>query len=348
VGGWLVEAASWRWVFLLNIPVAALVVWVSLRHMPESKDLESARSLDWPGAVLGVLALAALTYGLVAWGSAEGADGTAVGWLVAALGLTLGFLRAERRASAPMLPLGLFAAPLFRGVNLVTFAVYAALGGLFFMLVITLQLVAGFDAVAAGAALLPVTILMLVLSARAGQLAERIGPRVPMTVGPLLAAAGVALLVGVDADTSYLTDVLPGVLLFGLGLSATVAPLTSTVLAAAPLRHAGVASGVNNAVARSAGLLIVAALPALVGLDTRSYADPAVLLPAYVRSMWWCAGLLALGGILSALLVRADRAGTEPATGHARLDVPAGPCRTHCAVGAPPLQPGLEGSQPSR
>jgi EmrB/QacA subfamily drug resistance transporter len=327
VGGWLVEAVSWRWVFLLNLPLAAVVVAVTVRHVPESRDPAADPGFDVAGAALGAASLAALTWGLVTWGEA-GAGPAAAGLVAAGVGLAVAFVVTERRRPAPMLPLTVFESSLFRAANAVTFLVYAALGGVFFLLVITLQVVAGFGAVAAGAALLPVTVLMLLLSARAGALAERIGPRLPMTVGPLVAAVGVALLAGVDPTTTYLTGVLPGMTLLGLGLSATVAPLTATVLAAAPERHAGLASGVNNAVARTAGLLAVAALPAVVGLSGTAYADAAALEPAHAAAMWWCAGLLAAGGLLSAVLVR------EPAA-----EVEVGPCRTHCAVGAPPLQP---------
>jgi hypothetical protein len=212
------------------------------------------------------------------------------------------------------------------------------------MLVITLQVVSGFDPVLAGAALLPVTVLMLVLSPRAGELAQRVGPRLPMTVDTLLSAAGVLLLARVDADASYLVDVLPGVSLFGLGLSATVAPLTATVLAAAPVRHAGVASGVNNAVARTAGLLVVAALPALVALPSDGFANPTSLAPAYSRAMVVCALLLAAGAVVSLLLVRLPTAAAAAAGEHAgaaRAHLPDCTCRRHCAVAGTPLEPDL-------
>jgi MFS family permease len=207
------------------------------------------------------------------------------------------------------------------------------------MLVITLQLLAGFSPTAAGAALLPVTGLMLVLSGPAGSLGQRTGPRLPLTLGPLLSTAGTLLLVRVDSTASYLTDVLPGVALFGLGLSVTVAPLTATVLAAAPLRHAGLASGVNNAVARSAGLLIVAALPGAVGLSSATFGEAASLQTGYSRAMLVCAALLAVGAGLGAVLIRPHRR-EAPGGGEAvELALPVSPCRVHCAVGGPPLQP---------
>jgi EmrB/QacA subfamily drug resistance transporter len=304
VGGYLVQTVGWRWVFLINLPFAIAVVLVTIRHVPESSDPEASHSLDLVGAALGAAGLGSLTYALIAW-QERGLGSPVV--LVTLAGGVLGlasFVWRERSARAPMLPLGIFSSRQFSATNVVTFAVYGALGGLFLFLVLALQVVAGFSPLAAGMSLLPVTLLLLLLSSRMGALATRIGPRLPMTVGPLLAAAGAVLLAWrVDASTSYWADVLPGVSLFGLGMSFTVAPLTATVLAAAPDRHAGIASGVNNAVARVAGLLAVAALPLLVGLDGAAYADPDLLQPAYRSAMLICAGLLAAGGVLAALLV---------------------------------------------
>lgn len=341
LGGWLVDVVSWRLVFLVNVPLAAAVVLVALRHVPETKDPLAPRRFDVPGALLCAAALAGLTYGLIAWGDQGLRAGSTWLPLVVGAGAAAAFVQVERSSEHPMLPLEVFGSRLFRAVNAVTFLVYAALGGVFFMLVITLQVVSGFGPVLAGAALLPVTGLMLVLSARAGDLAQRIGPRVPMTVGPVLAAAGTLLLAQVGSGSTYVGDVLPGVTLFGLGLSATVAPLTATMLASAPLRHAGAASGVNNAVARSGGLLVVAALPALVGLSADAYADPAALEPAYSRSMVICAALLALGGLLSWVTIRAPELLAAPAEAPAGHRLPDSPCRVHCAVGGTPLEPDL-------
>ncbi len=303
-GGWLVEGPGWRWVFLLNLPLAALVVLVTLRSVPESADPDAVRALDVPGAVLAAGGLAGLTFGLIAWPEAGPASVRVWGpLLVGVLGLGL-FVAAERRSSHPMLPLEVFGNRLFSATNLVTFAVYAALSGVFFLLVVVLQVVAGFSPVASGAALLPVTICMLFLSARFGALGQRIGPRIPMTVGPLVAGAGVLLFARIGPGVGYVTDVLPGAVLLGLGLSLTVAPLTATVLAAAEDRHAGVASGVNNAVARAAGLLAVAAVPLVAGITPAVYADPVRFGHAAGQGMLVCAGLLALGGLLSFAIVR--------------------------------------------
>lgn len=224
----------------------------------------------------------------------------------------LAFVAAERRAEGPMLPLEVFRSRTFTATNAVTFAVYAALGGVLFLVVLDLQVVAGFAPLAAGTAMLPITALMLLLSARAGALAQRIGPRVPMTLGPVGCAAAFVLLARVGPHASYLRDVLPAVLLQGLGLSLTVAPLTATVLGALDDRYAGVASGVNNAVARAAGLLAVAVLPLAAGLGHGSLTDPRALEPVYRRAMLLCAGLLLAGAGIAFAFVPGRRTAEAP------------------------------------
>jgi MFS family permease len=203
-----------------------------------------------------------------------------------------------------MMPTGLFASRQFSAANAMTLLVYAALGGVAFFLVLELQTVSGYGPLGAGISMLPVTIVMLFGAPRGGQLAQKIGPRIPMTVGPLLCAAGIALLTGVGADASYWVDVLPGVTIFAIGLALLVAPLTATVLAAAPDRFAGVASGINNAVARTGSLLAVAALPAAVGLSGADYDDPTAFNEGFRMAFGICAGLLAAGGVVSWLLIR--------------------------------------------
>jgi EmrB/QacA subfamily drug resistance transporter len=311
-GGWLVESAGWRWVFLLNLPLAAIVVVVTMRHVPESRDPQMARGLDIPGAVLAAVGLAGFTFGLIAWPE-RGASSPAVwGAIVGGAIALAAFVVVEARSAGPMLPLEVFGSRLFTATNVVTFAVYAALSGVFFVLVVALQVVAGFSPITAGAALLPVTVIMFFLSARGGALGQRIGPRIPMTVGPLVAAIGVLSFVRIGPGASYLADVLPGALLLGLGLSLTVAPLTATVLGAVEVRHAGVASGVNNAVARAAGLLAVAGVPLVAGITAQVYADPVSFGYAAGRASVACAALLAVGGLLAWLTVRSP-ARTPPA-----------------------------------
>jgi len=306
VGGWLIAVGSWRLVFLVNLPLAALVVVVALRHVPESYDPTATHRLDLSGAVLGALGLAGLTYASIDAGE-RGASAATL--LPGALGLlALGaFVVVERRSTHPLIPPGLFAARQFTAANVVTFALYAALGAVFFLLVLDLQVVGGFSPLVAGSSLLPVTAVMLLLSARSGALAQRIGPRLQMTVGPLVAAAGLLLTLRVRPGASYLTDVLPGVLLFGLGLAILVAPLTAAVLAAAPAEHAGVASGVNNAVARAGGLLAVALLPPLAGLSGEDYQSPTAFASGYHTATLISAGLLVAGGLISAVTISNDQ-----------------------------------------
>ena len=301
VGGWLVEVASWRWVFLVNVPLAVVVVVVALRHVPESRDLSAADSrVDWGGGLLGAVALGGLSYALIERGSlAPVALGIALVGAVA-------FGVRERRAAYPVLPLPVFASAQFSAINAVTFVVYGGIGLLFFLLVVQLQVSAGFGPVAAGVAALPVTVLMLLLSARSGALASRLGPRLQMSVGPFVAAAGLLWLSHVGQDARYVVDVLPGLVLFGLGLVVMVAPLTAAALAAAPAEHAGMASGVNNAVARTGQLLSVAAVPSLVGLSGGVYADPQAFTAGYEHALWIAAGALAVGGVLAVSFVRND------------------------------------------
>jgi predicted MFS family arabinose efflux permease len=244
--------------------------------------------------------------------------------------------RRGRPASAvrPMLPLDVFASRQFTAVNVVTFVIYAALSGTIFLLVLQLQVVSGYSPLEAGVSLLPMTVLMLLLSSRAGALAQRYGPRWLMTGGPLLCAGGLLLATRIGPNASYVADVFPAVLLFGLGLSATVAPLTATVLASADVRHAGTASGVNNAVARAAGLLAVAGLPLAVGLTGTAYSDPAAMNSSFGSAMVICAGLLAAAAVLSALTIDNGVLRADPSH-----PVAAPECRTNCAVGAPPLEP---------
>lgn len=311
LGGWLVQEASWRYVFLINVPIAVAVVAVTLRHVPESCDATIAgQHIDTRGAALGALGLAGLTYALIEAGEDPGVRtlGIGLGGVVA----SAAFVRHQRRDPHPMVPPSLFASRTFTVSNLLTLGVYAALGAMFFFLVLQLQVTLGYTPLEAGISLLPVTVLMLALSARSGALATRIGPRPQMSAGPIICAVGVLLLLGVDAGDSYLTGVLPGVTAFALGLTALVAPLTATVLAAAPDRYAGVASGVSNAVARTGGLLAVAALPAAVGLSGVDYADPVAFGAGYRAAMGVSAGLLVLGGLMA--LVGLRRTGTETLT----------------------------------
>ncbi len=301
-GGWLVDAASWRWVFWINGPLAAAAIVIALRHLRESRDalaVERGR-FDIGGAVAVTIGLAGGVYALIE-GPARGWDPVAVTAAVVGVLALLAFPIIEGRVRAPLLPPRLFASRQFTGANLTTLAVYAALGGGMFLLALQLQQTLGYSALAAGAATLPTTIIMLLASPWVGAVAQRTGPRVPMTVGPIVAGVGLALMVRAVPGGSYLSSVLPAVVIFGIGLSITVAPLTSTVLAAVPEDRVGVASGVNNAVARVAGLLAVAVLPVVAGIHAQA-AGP--LGPGFGRAMLICAALCGAGGVVAALTVR--------------------------------------------
>jgi EmrB/QacA subfamily drug resistance transporter len=335
LGGFLTMAASWRWIFLLNLPFTVTALWAAIRHVPESRDPRAAPGVDFPGATLAALGLAGVIYALTEAQDAGWADSAV---LVAGIGGVLAlaaFLLVERGSAHPMLPLEVFGSRQFSATNLVTFIVYGALGGALFLLPIQLQRVLGLTPLWSGTALVPITVVLLLLSARAGRLAQRIGPRLPMTVGPLLAAAGLALLVRVVPGSTYWSGTLPGVLVFALGMSLTVAPLTATVLAAVPDEHAGVASAVNNDVARAAGLVAVATLPAAAGISGGAALDPATFAAGFRTAMWLAASLVAAGGLLAWATVRnpsAEAAAAADAACH-----PGGPAST-CPLDAPPLR----------
>lgn len=303
LGGWLIDAASWRWAFLINVPLAVVVVWAAA-GVPESVDTDAPRHLDITGALTVAAGLALLAAGLIGVGSA----------LVTVAGalLLIAFVVVEARSRAPMLPLSLFRSTQFTGANLVTLAVYAGLGAAFFLVVVNLQLALGYSALEGGIALLPVTVLMLLLSSRMGALAQRIGPRLPMTVGPLLVAGGLLWLGQVGPGDGYWSAVLPPAVVFGLGLSVTVAPLTATVLAAVDDHHLGVGSAANNAVARLAGLLAVAVLPSVAGVDLDVVGDGGVT--GYGTAMAISAALCVAGGVVAALTIKRCSPSVVPTT----------------------------------
>ncbi|MEV6208488.1 MFS transporter [Kitasatospora sp. NPDC051914] len=328
LGGWLVDGPGWRWIFLLNVPVAVVVIAVSARHVPETLDPDRSGRFDVLGAVLAALALGGVTYALTETGSTFAPVAGLLGVLFG-----VAFVLVERRTPEPMLPLGLFSSRLFTSVNLVTLCVYGAFSGIFLLLTVQLQVVSGFSPLAAGVALVPITVLMLAFSSRAGRLGRAIGPRLPLFLGPMICAAGVLLMLRIGPDASYWTDVLPAVTVLGCGMTLLVAPLTATVLAAVDVRRAGIASGVNNAAARAAGLLAVAALPALAGLSGDAYRVPAEVDDAFATAMLICAGLLAAGGLLALATVRSDA--LEP-----EREVAEPNCTWRCDTTTPPMDPG--------
>jgi EmrB/QacA subfamily drug resistance transporter len=334
LGGFLITALSWRLIFLINAPIALAVIYISLRHVPESRDPDATGAIDLAGSALTVLGLVGISYALI--------EGTANGWsallvraaLIVGVAALVLFIVVELRVRAPIVPLSIFRSMQFSATNLVTLLIYAMLGGMLFLLPIELIQVARYSPTAAGASFLPLTLLMLVLSARSGALASRIGPRLQMAVGPLVVAAGLAMLARIDSGGNYLIEVLPAVLVFGLGLAATVAPLTMTALSSAPPERTGLASAVNNTVARTGSLLAVAVLPAVAGVTGDSYLHPAVFESGFQRAAIIAAVICAAGGLLAAATIRNPRRPpAEPAAQRVGNEF-------HCALDATPLRAG--------
>ncbi len=305
LGGYLVQHVSWRWAFFINLPLGAVALALGLRYLPESRSHEDEGPLDLPGTLLIALGLGGLTYGTTVAGD-HGWGAMAGGFTGAGLLLVGAFVLVEARTRHPLLPPRLFTNRTFTGANVMTFTTYGSLGAVLFLFVLDLQVSGGYGPLAAGLSTLPMTLMMLVLSPRTGALAQRIGPKIPMMVGPVFAAAGIALTARIDSHHhSYVTDVLPGVLLFGLGMSTLVAPLTAAVMGSVPTDEVGVASGTNNAVARSASLLAVAVLPPIAGITGGRYEVAGALTHGYRITVAVCIGLLLLGAAVVAFTVPA-------------------------------------------
>ena len=307
LGGWLLEAGSWRWIFLINVPVAVAVGWMTQRHVPESRDTSLSGSADWTGALAGVAALAAITYAIIVLPGRGVRSPEFVAAAVLALLSSATFAVAEWRGTHPMLPPAIFRPAQFRAANAVTFVVNGALGGFAFVFIPALEIIAGDSPVVAGSALVPVTIVTLLLSGNSGRLAQRIGPRPQLVAGCLLCAVAAGLAVRVGPGADYWTVVLPVAALFGLGLASLLPPLTASAMNSAPDSLAGLASGVNNAVARVAGLLWIAALPPITGLIGAVYADPARFQSSFEQISWICAAAFACAAALSAIFITGSR-----------------------------------------
>lgn len=323
LGGYLVSVASWRLIFLINVPIGAIVLWLTARHVPESRDA-SAAGVDVPGSALAVVALAGLTYGFIEGPATGWTQAAVIGMLVVGALVGVAFFIVEQRVSNPMLPLHLVGQRQFSVTNMVTFAVYSALSGMLFLLPVQLQVGDGYTPLESGLALLPLTLIMLGLSARSGRLAARIGPRLQMSVGPVIVGAGLALLRTVTTDHGYFSGVLPAMVVFGLGLAVTVAPLTVTALGSVPEEHAGLASAVNNDVSRLGGLLAVAVLPALAGISGGAYLHASTLSAGFRTAATISAVVCASGGVVAAVGIR------NPAPAEKTP-------LTHCALDAAPL-----------
>jgi EmrB/QacA subfamily drug resistance transporter len=334
-GGFLISAVSWRLIFLINLPLAVVVMGIARRHVPETRDPAAAGPVDVLGATLVTLALVGLAGGLIEAPTYGWSSPFVLGLLASAALFFVAFVISQARERYPMLPLGVFRSRQFSATNAVTFVVYAALGGALFLLPVQLQQVSHYSPLEAGASLLPLTLVMLVFSARSGALAVRIGPRLQMSVGPVVVGVGMVLLRLIGPSGNYVTEVLPGVLVLAIGLALTVAPLTSTALSSAPVEHAGTASAVNNDVARVGGLIAVAILPALAGLGGQSYVHPDEFAAGFREAVVIAGAAAALGGLLAAVFIRNPGAGRRSkARARAGRD---GGIPVCCPLEAPPL-----------
>jgi EmrB/QacA subfamily drug resistance transporter len=333
LGGWLLEAGSWRLIFLINIPVAAVTGWATWRHVPESLDRSLSGRADWRGALAGVTALATITYAIIVLPDGGVRSPGFVAAAVLAIASSATFVVTERRASHPMLPLTIFRPAQFRAANAITFVVNGALGGFAFVFIPALEIVAGYSPVVAGSALVPVTVVTMLLSGTSGRLAQQIGARPPVVAGCLLCAVACLLAVRIGSDASYWTVVFPVALLFGLGLACLIPPLTASAMNTAPDSLAGLASGVNNAVARVAGLLWIAALPPLTGLIGAAYADPAQFQSSFTQISWICAAAFAGAAVLGATFITGPRR-PAPAPRPALIQTPVPHLTCPVAVGA--------------
>jgi EmrB/QacA subfamily drug resistance transporter len=299
LGGWLIDAWSWRLVFLINLPLAAVTFFITVRHVPES-HADHPLPVDVTGAALASVGLATACYALIE-GENSLTPGVVISGVIAIVAI-VSFLVVEARSPHPMLPLRLFRSTQFSGANATTLAVYGALGAATFLVVLELQLALGYSAIEAGASLLPLTVITLLLSSRMGALAQRIGARIPMTVGPIVVGIGMLLFTRVHPGVSYWTTAFPAATVFAFGLAITVAPLTATVLASVAPDELGVASGVNNAAARLASLLAVAVLPAIANIDTTL--PPVVFSDRVGDALRLCAALAFAGGLIAFATIR--------------------------------------------
>ena len=335
VGGYLTDAVSWRAIFLINLPLGAFVVAAAVLRVPETRDPTRAGGLDLPGAVLAMLAIGGVCFALI---QASGGF-TLVVIAALAVGLVAGgvFVAVERRARHPMLPLELFRSRQFASASVLALVTYAALGGVIFLFVAFLQVTLGYSALQAGAATLPITILLLTLSTPSGAIAQRIGPRIPLTAGAVLTGAGLLLMARIHPGDSYLAAVLPSLVVFGIGLAALITPITATVLASVDARHSGIASAVNNALSRLGQMIAVAALPLAAGLSGAAFEDPATMAAGFPVAMTIAAGTSFAAALLAWTTIRDDalsrpRADTEPAAKELPPSV-----QRHCAVAGTPL-----------
>ena len=325
VGGWNVDGPGWRWAFLINVPIAAIVVVCTVVAVPESRDPHAARGLDIAGAGLATVSLGSGTWALTEAGPRGWSNPAVIVAGVISVIAAAAFVFRMLHARDPLVPPSLFRSRAFTVTNLATVLLYAVIGVTFFLVAYELQVGAGWSALQAGTALLPATVLMFLFSAKSGEIAQRIGARLPLTVGPLLVAAGLLLLTRIGPHTTWLSDVLPGAIVFGLGLVTLVAPLTATVMGSVSPDRVSIASGVNNAIARTASLAALAVIPVVSGLATAVGA--AEVTHAFRVSM-------VIGAVISAAAAPVSFIGLG-----ARIHFARSPRRAYCSVDGPPLQP---------
>jgi EmrB/QacA subfamily drug resistance transporter len=339
VGGYLTDAVSWRAVFLINIPLGVFVVAAAVRHVPETRDPTRAGGLDLRGAALATLAIAAVCFALIE--ASGGLTPAVIAASAVGLAAAAGFVAVERRAANPMLPLELFRSRQFASANLLALVTYAALGGVIFLFVAFLQVTLGYTALQAGAATLPITLLLLTLSTPSGALAQRIGPRIPLTAGAVLAGAGLLLMAQLHPGDRFLSAVLPSLIVFGVGLGTLIAPITATVLASVDSRHSGIASAVNNALSRLGQMIAVAALPLAAGLSGSAFEHPAAMAAGFPIAMTVAAGACFAAALLAWTTISNDiLSRSRPGRQQAPTELSSS-LRRHCPVAGAPLAPSL-------
>ena len=346
VGGYLTDAVSWRAVFLINIPLGGFVVVAALRHVPETRDPTQAGGVDLRGAALATLAIAGACFALIE--ASGGLTPEVIAAAVVGVAAAAGFVAVERRAKHPMLPLELFRSRQFASANLLALLAYAALGGVIFLFVAFVQVALGYSAVQAGAATLPITVLLLILSTPSGAIAQRIGPRVPLTIGAVVTGAGLLLMAQLHPGDSYLTAVLPSLVVFGVGLGVLITPITATVLASVDSRHSGIASAVNNALSRLGQMIAVAALPLAAGLSGSAFDDPARMAAGFPVAMRVAAGASFAAALLAWTTISDDalrRSGSDNRPVPEELPPS---LRRNCPVAGTPLAASLNPAPGSR
>jgi MFS family permease len=346
VGGYLTDAVSWRAVFLINLPLGVFVVVAAVLHVPETRDPTRAGGLDLRGAALATLAIAGVCFALIE--ASGGLTPAVIAASAVGLAATAAFVAVERRARHPMLPLELFRSRQFASANLLALVTYAALGGVIFLFVAFLQITLGYTALQAGAATLPITLLLLTLSTPSGAIAQRIGPRIPLTIGAVLTGAGLLLMAQIHPGDRYLPAVLLPLIVFGVGLAALITPITATVLASVDSRHSGIASAVNNALSRLGQMIAVAALPLAAGLSGSAFEDPARMAAGFPVAMTVAAGASFAAALLAWTTISNDvlsRSGTD--TQQVPKELPPS-LKRHCPVAGTPLAASLNTPPSSR